>query len=70
MNPEQAGKYLFDLLTSVSDGDIQVTVSRSSLLPACTIKVVRRYASYRPEIGELYTSDEFSEALEKVRDGL
>ena len=68
MNPEQAAKFLFELLTSVEDGVVQVTVARSSLVPACSIKVVKHWSAWRPGEPEHVVADDFAAALEKVRD--
>lgn len=67
MNPEQAGKWLFELLTSVPDGDVTVSVSRSSLLPACTIRIQKKhFGAFRVEDPEYFTSDDFASALDKA----
>lgn len=67
MNPEQAAKYLFELLTSVEDGVVTVSVARSTLVPACSIKVQKHHAgSWRADAPIHVVDDDFAGALEKA----
>ena len=67
MNPEKAAKYLFDLLTSVKDGVVTVCVARSSLIPACSIKIqVQHAGAWRADAPIHVVADDFAGALEKA----
>lgn len=67
MSPEQAAKYLFELLTSVEDGVVTVAVARSPLIPACSIKITKQYAgTWRPDMPIHVVADDFAAALEKA----
>jgi hypothetical protein len=67
MSPDQAAKYLFELLTSVEDGVVTVSVARSPLIPACSIKIQKQYAGvWRPDAPVHVVSDDFASALDKA----
>lgn len=67
MSPEQAAKYLFDELTSVEDGVVTVSVARSPMIPACSIKIQKQYAgTWRADEPIHVVADDFASALDKA----
>ena len=69
MNPEQATKYLFELLTSVEEGVVTIAVARTSMIPACSIKIQKLHTgAWRSEEPIHVVADDFAAALDKAED--
>lgn len=67
MSPEQAAKYLFELITSVPDGVVTVSVQRSSMTQSCIIRVQKQhFGQWRADPPEFFAADDFAAALDKA----